>query len=282
MHLGNVYCAVLSWLSAKRQGGRWLLRIEDLDPQRSRREYAEQIMDDLHWLGLDWDGEPLWQSERTEIYADYFQRLQTCTLVYPCFCSRADLLSASAPHNSDGLPVYPGTCRPGSATGSPGSKNCDSAAGSRHPAFRVAVPDCDITFHDMYKGVVTRNLASEVGDFIVRRSDGVFAYQLAVVVDDALSGVTEVVRGEDLLTSAAQQIFLYQTLGLPCPAFGHVPLLCAADGRRLCKRDKDMDMSVLRSTHTPGQILGIIAHKAHLQPDDSPTTLQELLNNNLF
>ncbi|MCF0182988.1 MAG: tRNA glutamyl-Q(34) synthetase GluQRS [Bacteroidaceae bacterium] len=265
MHLGNVYCAVLSWLSARQQGGRWLLRIEDLDPQRSRREYAGQMMDDLRWLGLEWDEEPVCQSERTDLYAEYFKRLSETAHVYPCYCRRADLLAAGAPHASDGMPIYPGTCR-----------HLATAPTGRTPAWRVEVPDRSITFTDLYKGEVTRNLAHDVGDFIVRRSDGVYAYQLAVVVDDALTGVTEVVRGEDLLTSAAQQIFLYERLSLPCPTFGHVPLLCAADGRRLCKRDKDMDMECLRSRYTPAELLGIIAHKAGLQEDDTPITLEKL------
>ena len=298
MHLGNVYCAVLSWLSARRKGGRWLLRIEDLDPQRSRREYAVQIMDDLQWLGLEWDEEPVWQSERTELYAEYFGKLREAAMVYPCYCRRADLLAASAPHNSDGQAIYAGTCRPGNG----GNRLLDSDTGysaesdrlmaygtvteaegngvrlrdGRAPSWRVAVEDEEVVFEDMFQGRVSRNLAREVGDFIVRRSDGVYAYQLAVVVDDALTGVTEVVRGEDLLTSAAQQIFLYRKLGLPYPIFGHIPLLCAADGRRLCKRDKDMDMGVLRSRHTPAELLGIIAQRAGLQTDEEPRTLAEL------
>lgn len=274
MHLGNVCCAVTSWLSARKQGGRWLLRIEDLDPQRSRSEYAEQIMDDLQWLGLDWDDEPLWQSKRTEIYARYFQQLSERTMIYPCYCRRADLLSASAPHNSDGQPIYPGTCRPKHRTLKPAHTD---NTGTDRAAWRIAVGDTDITFHDIYKGTVKRNLAHDAGDFIVRRSDGVYAYQLAVVVDDALSGVTEVIRGDDLLTSAAQQIHLYNTLGLPCPTFGHIPLICNAEGRRLSKRDKDMDMGVLRSNHTPEQLLGEIAFKTHLKADNTPITIQELL-----
>ncbi len=282
MHLGNIYTALLSWLSAKSKGGRWLLRIEDLDPQRSRHEYAMQLMDDLHWLGLEWDGEPLWQSERTDVYSKHFSMLEQQKLVYPCYCSRADILGAAgAPHESDGRVVYPGTCRRLFEEQAESAVRTDEAPtrrdNGRHPAWRLIVPNETIVFADGHCGEQSYNLARQCGDFVVRRSDGVFAYQLAVVVDDALSGVTEVVRGEDLLLSTAQQIYLYRLFGYKVPHFCHLPLLRNAAGQRLSKRDKAQDMSYLRTHYTAEQIVGMVAYKAGLTQTEAPINLQELL-----
>ena len=267
MHLGNVYCALMSWLSARAKGGEWLLRIEDLDRGRSRRDYALQLMDDLQWLGLQWDGEPVWQSERDAIYEDYFRRLD----VYPCFCSRADLLAASAPHASDGRRVYGGVCRDLS------DEERQRRAALRAPAWRVRVTDSVVSFVDECCGEQRIALAQEWGDFVVRRADGCFAYQRAVTVDDALMGITEVVRGVDLLSSVAPQLFLYDSLGFTPPFFAHVPLLCNAAGQRLCKRDKALDMGALRSTMTAEQIVGLIAFYAGLQSQPSPIAALDLL-----
>ena len=275
MHLGNIYTALLSWLCAKRDGGRWLLRIEDLDPQRSRREYALQAMEDLQWLGLSWDDEPLWQSERTEVYAEHFRLLQEQGHLYPCYCTRADILNAAnAPHEADGRVIYPGTCRPkGQVAKGEGPLTLKSKA----PAWRVTVPDEDISFTDAVYGPQTFNLARHCGDFIVRRADGTFAYQLAVVVDDALSGITQVVRGRDLLLSAAQQIYLYSLLGYAPPSFAHLPLLCNTAGQRLSKRDTATHFGQLKQTFTPRQLTGHIAYIAGLTPTVDALPLSDLL-----
>ena len=265
MHLGNVFSALLSWLSAKSQGGHWLLRIEDLDPGRSRAEYAQQLMDDLQWLGLSWDGEPVWQSQRSDIYDHYFRQLQAQGLTYPCYCTRADLLATQAPHESDGRVVYPGTCRhrapePGWAA-----------------ASRLIVPNEVIAFTDGHYGPQQVNLATHVGDFIVRRKDGAWAYQLAVVVDDALMGVNEVVRGRDLLLSSPQQMYVARLLGFPSLRFIHLPLLCNEAGQRLSKRDSSLDLGSLRQHFAPADIIGLLAHAASLLSEFQPMTPDDLL-----
>lgn len=264
MHLGNVFAALLSWLSARSRGGRWLLRIEDLDPGRSRQSYADLLMDDLEWLGLTWDEEPVYQSQRSDIYNDYFLELQRQGLTYPCYCTRADLLATQAPHESDGRVVYPGTCRQRPAQDGPA-------------AVRLMVPDETVTFTDGHYGTQSVNLARQVGDFIIRRRDGAWAYQLAVVVDDALMGVTEVVRGRDLLLSSPQQIFVARLLGLSSPVFAHFPLLCNTSGQRLSKRDRSLDMEALRSQHQPADIIGMLARVAGLTSESGPLTPDELL-----
>lgn len=207
MHLGNVLCALLAWLSARQQNGEFLLRIEDLDEMRCPRSFADLIIDDLRWLGLDWDGEIPYQSERTAVYEKYEAILREKGLLYPCFCSRAALHAASAPHLSDGRVVYAGTCRDLTP------EQVAEKRRKRAPATRVRVPERTITFTDGVYGEYTETLTEECGDFIIRRSDGVFAYQLAVVVDDGLSGVTEVVRGHDLIGSTPRQIWLYELFG---------------------------------------------------------------------
>ena len=278
MHLGNIYTALLSWLSVKSRGGRWILRIEDLDPQRSKIEYARLIEDDLHWLGLEWDeggldgvgpNGPYVQSRRHHLYMEALERLKASGLCYPCSCTRADILATQAPHESDGRVVYKGTCRP-SVMPSPYMDRPGAAV-------RLMVPDEDISFTDRIKGPQTVNLARHCGDFIVRRGDGAWSYQLAVVVDDALMGVTEVMRGDDLLLSAAQQIYLYRLLGFDPPEFAHVPLVCNEQGIRLSKRDRSLSMEYLREHHTPEEVLGIAAHRAGLIPSPFPISLPALL-----
>ena len=280
MHLGNIFTAVLSWLSVKCRGGRWILRIEDLDPQRSRLEYARQIEDDLLWLGLDWDEGglesrgphgPYIQSRRGEFYAEALDKLCRHGLIYPCKCRRADIMATQAPHQSDGRIVYAGTCRPDSPLFLPLS---EMPAG----ALRLRVENREIAFRDRLCGPLRVNLAEECEDFVVRRADGAWAYQLAVVVDDAAMGVTEVVRGCDLLLSAAQQIYLYALLGCRPPEFVHLPLICNAEGKRLSKRDADMSMEALRQAFTPEQVLGMVAHKAGWMPAGSEVSLAELLS----
>ncbi len=278
MHLGNIAAALLSWLSARAQGGVWLLRIEDLDPQRSKREYSRLIEDDLHWLGLDWDeggldgrgdAAPYSQSLRGDIYARFLERINATGYTYPCRCTRAEIMATQAPHQSDGRIVYGGRCRPESLP----AHGADFAGAST----RIYVPDRTIAFTDVLYGPQQFNLAREVGDFILRRADGAWSYQLAVVVDDALMGVTEVVRGSDLLLSAAQQIYLYRLLGLEPPRFAHVPLLCNAEGRRLSKRDGSLNMEHLRASYTPGQITGRLAALLGLLPDYAEITPAELI-----
>ena len=278
MHLGNIYTALLSWLSVKSRGGSWILRIEDLDPQRSKIEYARLIEDDLHWLGLEWDeggldgvgpNGPYVQSRRHHLYKEALERLKASGLCYPCSCTRADILATQAPHESDGRVVYKGTCRP-SVMPSPYMDRPGAAV-------RLMVPDEDISFIDRIKGPQTVNLARHCGDFIVRRGDGAWSYQLAVVVDDALMGVTEVMRGDDLLLSAAQQIYLYRLLGFDSPEFAHVPLVCNEQGIRLSKRDRSLSMEYLREHHTPEEVLGIAAHRAGLIPSPFPISLPALL-----
>lgn len=278
MHLGNLYAALMSWLSVRRRGGRWILRIEDLDPQRSRLEYARQIEDDLRWLGLDWDeggvdsrgpNGPYVQSLRSDFYREALSQLDDTGLTYPCYCTRAELHAPSAPHASDGRFIYPGTCRPPHLTG--------RAIPNRKPSTRIIVPDRQITFTDLICGPQSVNLAREIGDFILRRADGAWAYQLAVVTDDALMGVTEVMRGDDLLTSAAQQIYLYELLGYQPPEFAHIPLILNEQGIRLSKRDTSLSMEALRASHTPQSLLGLLAHRAGLIPSPTPITLDNLL-----
>lgn len=265
MHLGNVFTALLAWLSVRAKDGKMLLRIEDLDPDRSKPEYITALRGDLHWLGLDWDEEMPLQSTRGAVYAEAFSHLDT----YPCYCTRSELHDASAPHASDGTILYAGTCR--SLT------EAERARKTRKPAWRVRVPEDTIRFRDGVFGEQEERLAEECGDFVVRRSDGVYAYQLAVVCDDALGGVTEVVRGCDLLGSTARQIWLYQTLGFPVPQFYHVPLLVAPDGKRLSKREKSLDMAHLRETYTPETLLGRLAFLAGLTETDAPATAKALI-----
>ncbi len=268
MHLGNVFSALMAWLSVRSAGGTMVLRIEDLDPDRCRPEYAEQMKDDLRWLGLDWDVEQTPQSRRTEAYRECFERLREMGLVYPCYCSRGELHAASAPHASDGNVIYAGTCRDLTEE--------ERAAKTRRPAWRLIVPDEEIAFHDGLQGEYRENLARECGDFIIRRSDGVYAYQLAVVTDDAEAGVTQIVRGRDLLSSTPRQIYLQRLLGLPTPEYYHVPLLVAPDGRRLSKREHDLDMGALRERCTPEALLGCLAQLSGLRPTAEPVTAGEL------
>lgn len=268
MHLGNVFAALLAWCSVRSGGGTMLLRIEDLDPDRCRPEYAETLKDDLLWLGLDWDREQMPQSRRSGAYEAAFRRLEELGLVYPCYCTRDALHGASAPHGSDGRVIYPGTCR--------NLTDQERAARTKKPAWRVIVPDREFAVRDGVQGWYRENLARESGDFIVRRADGVYAYQLAVVCDDAQGGVSQVVRGRDLLPSTPRQLFLYERLGLTPPEFYHVPLLLSADGRRLSKRDRDLDLGVLRTRFRPEQIIGFLGGLAGLIEPGQQATAAEL------
>ena len=268
MHLGNALSAMLAWLSAKHQGGEILLRIEDLDPARSKAEYAQGIMDDFRWLGLLWDRQATDQSKRGEAYAAALRQLGQMNLIYPCYCSRDQLHAASAPHASDGRVIYAGTCR----NLTPEQR----AVMTKKPSLRIRLPDRENSFRDGLQGDVTMNLQREFGDIILRRADGVAAYQLAVVVDDGTEGVTEVVRGRDLLSSTPVQLFLYELLGLTPPRFYHVPMLLAPDGRRLSKRDRDLDFGYLRQHFSPEEIIGLLGHLAGLMERWEPVSAREL------
>ena len=278
MHLGNLFAALLAWLDIRSLGGEMLLRMEDLDPDRCKPAYLDLLADDLTWLGVDWDlgwraGESEYcQSSRTAHYAEAFQKLADRGLVYPCYCSRKELLAASAPHAADGARVYDGRCR----DLTPAQREELERQG-RRPAWRVRVPAREIAFTDGNFGPQTQRLDSDCGDFILRRSDGVYAYQLAVAEDDGRMGITRVVRGWDLLSSTARQIWLLEELGYQPPDYCHLPLLCAPDGRRLSKRDRDLDMGVLRQRYTPEALAGRLAHMAGLIDRPEPVKPYELV-----
>ena len=265
MHLGNVFAAMIAWLSVRSQNGTLVLRMEDLDTQRTSSDYAAVLREDLIWLGLDWDVETPAQSTRSQVYDRYFEKMADMGLLYPCYCTRSQLHSVNAPHLSDGTYVYPGTCR-----------DLKNPPLDRKPAWRVRVPDRVWTVEDRVQGHYTLNLDNECGDMVVRRADGVYVYQLAVTVDDGEAGVTEVVRGMDLLSSAPRQMYLQELLGFTHPEYGHVPMLLAPDGRRLSKRDKDLDLGVLRQRMTPEALLGSLAFSAGLIDRNVPVSAREL------
>ena len=271
LHLGNILCAMLAYLSARSQGGRFLLRIEDVDVPRCPRRLAQQAIDDLRWLGFTWDEEPLYQSDRTDIYRAALERLMEAGHIYPCFCTRAQLMSLAAPNLGDTQVVYNRAC----AALTP--EEAAERAKTRAPAMRLRVPEEEISFVDGLFGAQRENLARDCGDFILRRSDGLYGYQLAVVVDDALSGVTEVVRGRDILSATPRQIYLQRLLGCPQPEYVHIPLLTDAQGRRLAKRDKDLDLTALSQRYAPEDILGWLACSAGLLPEVRPATLESLI-----
>ncbi len=356
MHLGNVFSALLAWLSARSQGGRLVMRVEDLDTLRTSPAHTEAILRDLDWLGLDWDDGPgavglpasaaamkagqragaqdgyiqsiftpegpcrnWFQSARTPFYKEMLAKLAAGGLVYPCWCSRAQLHAgggagappdewaatsprdaarqapkvqqiplalglatakptelpdawvANAPHASDGSYIYGGRCRENPT-------EAERAANGRPPALRARVPNEVVSFVDACQGPYAQNLARECGDFILQRSDGVFAYQLAATADDGAMGITEVVRGRDLLSSTPRQIWLLRMLGFAPPRYCHLPLLLAPDGRRLAKRDADLDLGAIRARQPdPRPLLGVLAHLAGLLPAPQPVTAAQLL-----
>ena len=264
MHLGNVFAGLIAWLSVKSRDGEMVLRMEDLDTQRTSSEFAAVLREDLRWLGLTWDRETQPQSQRTAVYDRYFEILKEKGLLYPCYCTRSQLHSVNAPHLSDGTYVYPGTCR--GRTDRP----------DRAPSWRVTVPDRIWTLEDKVQGFYQENLATDCGDFVVRRADGVYVYQLAVTVDDGEAGVTEVVRGMDLLSSAPRQMYLQELFGFSHPEYGHVPMLLAPDGRRLSKRDRDLDLGELRKRMTAEELIGILAYSSGLIDQKCPVSAEEL------
>ncbi len=282
LHLGNLRTALLAWLAARRQEDTFILRVEDLDTPRVRPGATSRMLADLRWLGLDWEEGPdvggprgpYLQSRRAALYASALARLRAQGLVYPCFCSRAMLTRvASAPSVHDATPVYPGTCR----DLRPAEIQVRIAAG-HSPAWRVRVSPGTILFTDGALGVQSQDIAREVGDFIVRRSDGVIAYQLAVVVDDAMMGITQVVRGADLLDSTARQILLFQLLDWPVPRYMHVPLVTDASGAKLSKRARAEGIDRYRESGASAMaVVGDLAQSAGIWPPGTPTTPAALI-----
>ena len=265
MHLGNVFAALIAWLSVRSRNGEMVLRMEDLDTQRTSGEFAEILRSDLNWLGLDYDRETPPQSQRSDTYDRYFEMLQEKGLIYPCYCTRSQLHSVNAPHLSDGTYVYTGTCR-----------NLTEPPKGRIPAWWVMVTDQIWTVEDKVQGHYELNLATQCGDMVMRRADGVYVYQLAVTVDDGEAGVTEVVRGMDLLSSAPRQMYLQELFGFPHPEYGHVPMLLAPDGRRLSKRDRDLDLGELRKRISPEQLIGTLAFASGLIDRNVSISCREL------
>ena len=265
MHLGNVFAALIAWLSVRSRNGEMVLRMEDLDTMRTSTEFAETLRKDLAWLGLDYDREQIPQSQRSAAYDRYFEKMRDMGLLYPCYCTRSQLHGVNAPHLSDGTYVYPGTCR-----------NLENPPKNRLPSWRVMVPDRLWTVEDRVQGHYELNLATDCGDMVVRRADGVYVYQLAVTVDDGEAGVTEVVRGMDLLSSAPRQMYLQDLFGFQHPEYGHVPMLMAEDGRRLSKRDRDLDLGELQKRISPEQLIGNLAYASGLIDRQIPISAAEL------
>ena len=282
MHLGNVYSALFSYFCAKENDGEWILRIEDLDRQRCKKEYSSQLIDDLLWLGLTWDNfsnqndglsPDFFQSNRESYYIEAFDSLYAQNLVYDCFCSRADIQASSAPHLSDGKIVYSGKC-----------KNLTEVERHnlqkiRNPAKRLSCENKMISFTDRFFGRQECNVSKDCGDFIIRRGDGNFAYQLAVVVDDELMDVNQIVRGRDLISSTFEQVYLYEKLNFKnLPNYVHLPLLASRDGRRLSKRDKDCDMGFFRENFTAEEVIGKILSLCGLLPKEEKISVADAVS----
>lgn len=278
LHLGNVLSSLLAWLDVRSLGGTMVFRLEDLDPDRSWDSYAALMADDLLWLGLDWDegwrpgaGEQYRQGRRTARYAAALDALQTRGIVYDCYCSRAERLAASAPHPGEHGDIG---CHCRILTPAEAQKKVKQG---RRPARKLAVDGTTIEWMDGHYGAQRQVLVPGWDDFIIRRSDGVFAYQLAVSVDDMEMGVNRVVRARDLLDSTPRQIWLIETLGGTTPDYCHAPLLVAPDGRKLSKREGDLNMEYLRTRYTPEGLLGRLAKLAGLRATAEPVTAQELV-----
>ena len=274
LHLGNASTALLAWLSIRARGGTFVMRVEDLDRNRSRSELATQALDDLSWFGLDWDEGPYEQWPRRGDYVRAFEQLSATNRVYPCFCTRRDIAAAaSAPQEPGEMRRYPGTCRD-----LPPDEAASRVAANERHAWRFAVErGSGPAFVDLVHGAWGAGRAAP-GDFVVHRADGVPAYQLAVVVDDAAMGIDEVVRGDDLLSSTPAQLLLYDALGLRPPVFGHVPLLNGTDGARLSKRHAGVTLAELRDAgHTPEALVGRLAHVLGLRVDTTPLPACDLI-----
>ena len=270
LHLGNLRTALLAWLFARAAGSEFLMRIEDLDTGRVREGYAEQQLGDLEAIGLDWDPPVVKQSERLDLYAGAIAQLDADGLLYPCYCTRREIReAASAPHGPLPEGAYPGTCRELSA-----SARAEREASGRPPALRLRGGDATVAFTDRLLG----HTEGVVDDLVVRRNDGAPAYNLAVVVDDAAQGIEEVVRGADLLEGTPRQIFLAQTLGLPVPAYAHVPLVLGSDGSRLAKRHGAVTLADrLERGESPARVRGELMATVGLAEPGTEPTMDELL-----
>ena len=249
LHLGNARTFLIAWLSARAAGGRVVLRIDDLDRARVKPGYVAQVITDLHWLGLDWDDAPVYQSQRGAAYTAALQQLQAAGSVYPCVCSRREIeIAVHAPHAGEEEPIYPGTCRRQSPTS------------HRPPTWRFAVTSAPVEFDDLLHGHCRVDVAAQCGDFVVFRNDSIAAYQLTTVVDDHFQGVTEVVRGDDLLSSTPRQLLLYRALGLTPPRYLHVPVVLDAGGERMAKRRDSTRLAALREAGIPAaRVVGMLA-----------------------
>lgn len=268
MHVGNLFCALIAYLSAKSKGGKFLIRIEDVDFCRCPRGAAEEIIRTLARFGVESDEPIVYQSERTAAYEEAERLLRSRAEVYPCYCSRARLHGESAVRLADGGILYDGRCRR--------LTDAERAAMTVPPSYRIHVPDETITFVDGIAGEQSQNLARECGDFIIKRSDGVYPYRLAAVTDDGYSGVTEVVRGADLLYDTVRQIWLQRLLGLPTPKYYHIPLVLASSGRKLSKSAGDGAAPAARKL-SPERVIGALAHAAGLTESDRPISARELV-----
>jgi len=271
-HVGNARTYLIAWLAARSRRGRVVLRIEDIDSPRVKLGAADEACADLRWLGLDWDDGPIFQTQRLSLYQDALAKLQAQELVYPCTCTRTDVeRAASAPHAENEGPVYPGTCA--------GRRVADAAAlGDRPFAWRFRSGAGSAVWDDLVRGPTRLDLRQLGGDFVVWKSAGTPAYQLAVVVDDAAQQISEVVRGDDLIPSTPRQLLLYAALGLTPPGFGHVPLVVGPDGRRLAKRHGDTRLSTLRSHGVKAEaLLGLLAWSCGWSQRIEPVTARALL-----
>lgn len=284
LHLGNARTALVAWLQVRSQGGTFVLRMEDLDRQRSSATAATALLSDLRWLGLDWDEGPdlggpyasYTQSERLSLYNEALARLRDEGRLYKCYCTRAELARLTdAPHPGEDGPAYPGTCR----ALTPAEQAAIEAAG-RRPSWRCRVePGVTVCYDDLLAGRVCQDVAEAVGDFVVERADGAIAYQLAVVIDDAAMGITDVVRGADLISSTPRQILLYRLLGLTPPRFAHVPLLFGPDGARLSKRHGDLSVASLRDAGIrPEVVIGYLAWLSGLVQQGAAVKPRDLLD----
>lgn len=272
-HVGNARTYLIAWLSARSRGAPISLRIEDIDSPRIKPGAAEQVLDDLRWLGLDWDGEPVVQTNRLVRYSAALHHLRTAELVYPCTCTRSDIASAaSAPHVGDEGPAYPGTCAWRSAG------DADELAAQNRPfAWRFRLTESP-SFIDLYRGPIDIPATQLGGDFVVWKSAGTPAYQLAVVIDDDAMAIGEVVRGDDLIPSTPRQLMLYRALGLRAPQFAHVPLVVGTDGRRLAKRHGDTRLSALRSAGVSAEsLIGLLGWSCGWIDRPEPISAQELV-----
>lgn len=284
LHLGNARTFLITWLSIRSRRGSLVLRVEDLDHPKVKPGTDTQALDDLRWLGMDWDEgpdvggpfAPYTQSERVALYREALRRLQAQDLVYPCVCSRSDIETAqSAPHAGEDGPRYPGTCRDRFA-------HFAAAGGAlppgRLPGWRFKAPDGVRDFHDVFHGIQVQNVHECVGDFVIARHPDGAGYMLAVVVDDDAMGITEVIRGDDLLPATHRQILIYRALGLTPPSFLHVPLVVGKNGRRLAKRHGDTRIATLRKRGVPPeQVVGLLAHWCGWAERDEPLAPHDLI-----